>query len=54
MGRRLVDRLLALDYRLYRFFAYWGEVIVSRRSRFFYAVLLIAAVFHPLFAGFLA
>lgn len=42
------------DYMLYRFFAYWGEVIASRPNKFFYAVLLIAAIFHPLFGGFLA
>jgi hypothetical protein len=51
---RLIETLRWLDYQLYRFFVFWGEVIMSRPNKLFYAALIIAAVFFPLFAGFLA
>lgn len=54
MKRRIIDRMVWLDYKLYEFFAYWGEVIVNRRSKFLYVILIIASISHPLFAGFLA
>ncbi len=57
MDRNFSDSFLKtvkwLDYRLYRFFAFWGEVIMNRPNKLFYAVLVIATVFFPIFAGFL-
>lgn len=57
MGKNVESKLLYrfkwFDYQLYRFFAYWGEVIANRPDKLFYASLIIAAIFFPLFAGFL-
>ncbi len=57
MDRKFSDRFIEtvklLDYHLYRFFAFWGEVIMNRPNKLFYAVLIIAALFFPIFAGFL-
>jgi hypothetical protein len=50
---KAIDYFARLDYALYRFFAKWGEVIISYPNRFFYAVLILASVMFPLFAGFL-
>jgi hypothetical protein len=50
---RFIDSLKWLDYQLYRFFSFWGEVIMNRPSKLLYAILIIAAIFFPLFAGFL-
>lgn len=52
-GNRLLVWLKWLDYQLYRFFSFWGEVIMGRPNKLFYATLVIAAIFFPLFAGFL-
>lgn len=50
---RSIDTLKWLDYQLYRFFAFWGEVIMGRPNKLFYTSLVIAVLFFPLFAGFL-